>query len=203
MIFRHDKIWINDTLYMIDDLQNFPEKYRNETRKDEGASGTLNTTPKRDCDDQVPKSNPTVDLDAIKDKRRLFRDDEKIRVCKSGIIFSGSSAFPSNMYPASVTYKNKEYGSNEQAYQCDKAKTHDKMDLAKKLKSTTSAREIKSKAGEIVTTPEWNRQAPNKLEELFAQKMGEHPELLERLLDTYPLPLVEGTLDKRWGGGTF
>ena len=147
------------------------------------------------------KPNPTVDQDAIKDKRRLFRDNEKIRVCKSGVIFSGPTAFPSNMYPAPVKHKDKDYGSNEQAYHCDKAETHDEMKLAKKLKSMTCAREIKSKAGSIVTTAQGKQQAPGKLEQLFIRKMEENPELLERLLDTYPLPLVEGSMDDTWGGG--
>ena len=31
--------------------------------------------------------------------------------------------------------------------------------------------------------------------------MREHPDLLERLIDTAPLPLIEASMDSRWGGG--
>ena len=204
--FQHDKVTINGTLYTLDDLQNIPHKYRYEARPDNGANGASGTSKyinAMDCDETKRKStpNPTVDLDAIKDKRRLFRDDGKICVCKSGIIFSGSTAYPSNMFSAPIKFNDKEYDSNEQAYQCDKAETHNEIDLAKKLKGMTSAREIKTKAGSIVTTAGWKQQAPGKLEKLFEKKMEDNPELLERLLDTYPLPLVEGCMDGRWGGG--
>ena len=32
------------------------------------------------------------------------------------------------------------------------------------------------------------------------KKFSAHPELLERLLDMYPLPLIEGSIDMREGG---
>ena len=43
--------------------------------------------------------------------------------------------------------------------------------------------------------------APDILAEMFAKKMEQHPDLLERLLDTYPLPLIEACTDDTWGGG--
>ena len=31
--------------------------------------------------------------------------------------------------------------------------------------------------------------------------MREHPDLLERVIDTAPLPLIEASIDSCWGGG--
>ena len=79
---------------------------------------------------------------------------------------------------------------------------HHKMaPLANEIKITEDSYRVKAKGGEIVADVEWNRMAPGILAEMFEFKMQQHPDLLERLLDTYPLPLIEACKDDTWGGG--
>ena len=146
--------------------------------------------------------NPTISDEEIREKRRLFKQNEKIRVTKSGIVFSGPSAFISNMYRSPVTYKNKDYVTNEHAIRCTKAEAHDQPALAEKLKKISGSFQVKKQADEnIKATDEWNAAAPNLIEEIFENKMEQNPELKLRLISTYPLPLVEGSTSMKWGGG--
>ena len=61
--------------------------------------------------------------------------------------------------------------------------------------------DIKRETRNIVTTIEWDNASPDKLWDLLDKKYREHPELLERLIETAPLPLIEASTDTRWGGG--
>ena len=115
-----------------------------------------------------------------------------MRIVKAGLCFSGPTAYPSNMYLAEITHGNKDYDSNEQAYQCTKATTHDEADLKYA---------IKVDASEIATTEEWNRETPALLWDLFDKQMNAHPELLERLIETTPLLLIEASKTFVGGGG--
>ena len=124
-----------------------------------------------------------------------------MRIVEAGLLFSGPTAYPSNMYPAEIEHDNKDYNSNEQCFQCTKAQVHDELDLAATLKEMSNAYDIKENAADIVTTEEWNRSAPALLWELFDKKMKAHPELLERLIETAPLLLIEASKSSRWGGG--
>ena len=61
------------------------------------------------------------------------------------------------MHRSPVTYKNKNYDSNEHAIQCTKAEAHKKTELAEKLKEISSSYEVKKQADENITaTDEWN-----------------------------------------------
>ena len=73
--------------------------------------------------------------------------------------------------------------------------------LAKDIKTTEDSFRVTSKGGNTVASPEWNLKRPGLLEELLVIKMEEHPELLERLLETYPLDLIKACTDDTRGGG--
>ena len=208
ILFQHDRISIDDILYTLDDIHKIPEKYKPNLNRaerrprfddEQGATGVtyaMETTPTE------ARKNPTISDEQIRDKRRLFRPNEKIRVTKSVVVFSGPTAYISNMHRVPVTYKTKDYKSNEHAIQCTKAEEHNKPELAEKLKEVICSYEVKRQADENITsTEEWNAKAPNVIEELFMQKMEQHPELKSRLISTYPLPLVEGSSSMKWGGG--
>ena len=79
----------------------------------------------------------------------------------------------------------------EQCYQCIKAVRHEEKELAEKPKEMENSSEIKIERGEITCSEAWNEAAPQLLWDLFDQKMSENPELLDRLLETAHLPLVE------------
>ena len=145
--------------------------------------------------------NLTISDEQIREKRRLFKPNEKIRVTKSGIVFSGPSA-SSDIYRRQVTYKNKGYDKNEHAIQCTKAEVHNKPALSEELKKISGSFEVKQHANENITaTAKWNAEAPNLIEEIFENKFEQNPELRLRLISTYPLPLVEGSTRMKWRGG--
>ena len=104
-----------------------------------------------------------------------------MRVTAASHLFSGPTTYPSNMAKISVKYLDKDYSSNEQAYQCIKAVKHDNKDLANTLKELTDAPEIKDEAAVIVVSDEWNDKAPDFLMELFDEEMKQNPRFLERL----------------------
>ena len=134
-------------------------------------------------------------------KKDLILPGEKMRIVEAGLCFSGDTAYPSNMCYAPIRFNNKEYISNEQAFQCGKAEHHDQLELAATLKEMTNSFCIKDEASNIATTDEWDEMAPDFLWSLFDQKMKDNPELWERLIQTTPLLLIEASTSRKWGGG--
>ena len=65
----------------------------------------------------------------------------------------------------------------------------------------TETYDIKEEAGDIEVSDEWNESAPDFLMELFDVKMKQNPHLLERLIQTAPLQLIEASKSMKWGGG--
>ena len=212
---RHNCITISGECFMLDELNRIPSKFL-PTNKPKVDPSETNT--------DLPESNMDIVNEEMKDgearaadptqptrgrtaaAKRIIKPDlilpgEKMRVCKSGLCFSGPTAYPSNMHKTPIIYKKIEYNSNEQAYQCVKATNHDKPDLASFLKELSDACDIKVEASNITTSKEWNDEAPDLLWDMFDQKMKQHPELLERLIQTAPLMLIEASTSLRWGGG--
>ena len=105
------------------------------------------------------------------------------------------------MYYAPLVFKNKVFDSNEQCFQYEKATEHGCDDLAECIRKIEGPYVIKKESNKITTTLEWDNASPDKLWELLEKKYREHPELLERLIDTAPLQLIEASSDMRWGGG--
>ena len=93
------------------------------------------------------------------------------------------------------------YDSNEQAYQWKKVTDHDLQQIAAEIMRCTESFEVLYAGNGITTTPEWKAYAPRLLAILIILKYDQHPELLERLISTYPLPLIEAITSQCWGGG--
>ena len=100
-----------------------------------------------------------------------------------------------------VKFNDHDFKSNEQGYQWIKAIAHEDPELAVEIKDTKNSYEVKAAGGLITASPEWKRQAPELLEKLFEAKLDQHPKILERLIYTYPLDLIEASTDTTWGGG--
>ena len=124
-----------------------------------------------------------------------------MRITKARLLFSGPSAFISNMSHAPIKVGAIDHDSNEEAYQYTKAKDHGCDVLAQAVLEMEDSHQIQRETADIVTTSEWNNDAPNKLQKLFHIKMTQQPDLLERLIQTWPLPLIEASKSERWGGG--
>ena len=204
---RHSHIKIGEAIYTLDELQQIPKKYMPENNSGDERRACAMTT---DAETETSEMNPRRERYATAKRRittsstpmmtNLIRPNEKMRITEAGLCFSGPTAYPSNLHYAPVSYQKKKYICNEQAYQCTKATHHDQPDLAVALKALTNSHEIKSDANDIVVTDEWNRKAPGILWDLLDEKMKENPELLERLIETGPLRLIEASSSMRWGG---
>ena len=87
-----------------------------------------------------------------------------MRVTSAGLLFSGPTAYPSNLFKAPATSDDK--NSNEQTYKFTKAEKHATGELAQSLMELTDTWEIKNEGSSIVVTEEWNLNAPDLLWEL-------------------------------------
>ena len=127
-----------------------------------------------------------------------LRKGEKIRLTKTGLLFSGPSAF----HYARITVGDITHDCNEQSYQYDKTKDHGFNDLAEDIRGMDEPFDMKKATRKITTTEELKNKAPKKLCDLISKKYNEHPDLLERLISTAPYQLIEASTDSRWGGGS-
>ena len=127
-----------------------------------------------------------------------------MKITKRGLCFSGPSAYISNMAYYEITSFDRSFKSNEQSFQWKKAVDHHDPDLAAEIKSTKDSCDIKSAGVIISTTKEWDDNAPNLLKIMFIKNMEQHLELPDRLIETYPLELIEASSDiTYWGSLPF
>ena len=125
----------------------------------------------------------------------------KIRKTPHGIIFSGPTAFISNLYECDVEDDDIVHRSNEHGYFYNKAKVYKRPDIAKSIIEEPDQRNLKGYFKDLGDNPEWQRLRAPTLRRLFAKKMQQHPDLEAQLLDTAPYRLIEGSIDTKWGGG--
>ena len=212
---RHDKVTIGDITFTLDDIHKIPSKFlrdqngSQEKNKSDLASGEsrmeLSTTNEPNTDsaekrDRIATARRRMKLSTTK-ASGLIMPGEMMRVTPAGLLFSGPTAYPSNLHKVPVIFEDKEFNSNEQAYQHKKAKNHELDELATYIKGLTDTWEIKNEGGNITTSSEWNKLSPDLLWSLFDHKMSQNPDLLERLIETAPMKLIEASSSMKWGGG--
>ena len=123
-----------------------------------------------------------------------------MKLIRKGLCFSGSSCYLSNLAYIPIRYRKLPFNSNKQGYQWRKVLDHSDEELAEEIRNTSKTYDIK-KAGAIFTvSEEWRNKAPNVLLELLDENCRQHPELMERLIDTFPHQLIEASSDPLWGG---
>ena len=133
--------------------------------------------------------------------QKKISETEKIRRTDHGICFSGSTAYPSNLYKCDVVEDDITYRTNEHGYFFNKANVYKRPDLAKAVLEEKDQYKLKDLFFGLGENPEWNRIRAPTLRRLFRKKMEQHPELEERLLSTAPHRLIEASVDPKWGGG--
>ena len=196
---KHDRIRINNDHYDIENVHTLPKKYIE-----------MKPAPTFAASSSIPKTDKNVDV--IQPQANLPRTitvtttfvvlpGENMRITNRGLLFSGPSAFPSNLSKYTIVFEDNPYNSNEQAYQWKKATDHDHHDIAIEIMRCTESFDVMYAASGITTTPEWKAYAPRFLAILVILKYDQHPELLERLITTSPMLLIEASTSKRWGGG--
>ena len=125
----------------------------------------------------------------------------KIKLTKCGLIFSGPTAFPSNMSYSDFVYDGQPYSSSEQGFQHLDAVHNDVPDIAAKILATRDTKIIKDMSHDIPKSDSWNKIAPTKLWGLMDAKFSQNPALMKELLDTAPHKLIETSMDGKWGWG--
>ena len=194
VIFRHNQVTINGTTYTTQDVNKLPDKYLKVPDTDEA-----------DKSDQAIAMDVPTENEASKDgqtpKEGLTRRGERMKVTRKGLCFSGPSAYLSNMAYVEVKARDKIFVSNEQRYQWEKAIKHEDEELAREIKETRDSYEVKNAGGLITASAEWLNGAPDFMDVMIVDKFEQNPDLLERLIDTYPLELIEASIDDEWGGG--
>ena len=198
---RHNYVKIGMTTFTLNDLHRIPSKFLPDKDVEPTWRGNLTSAtkepevrPDSESKEEGATAGPSM-------KPGLIREGEKMRIVDAGILFSGPTAYPSNLHYADITFEDKDYICNEQAYQCTMAEVHEEPELAKHLKGCTNAWAIKVDSTHVKTTKEWKEGSPKLLWKLLDIKMTQHPELLERLIDTAPYRLIEASTSERWGGG--
>ena len=179
--------------YTLDELHKLPEKYRPneqpETGLDQACGGVASNMeteapPLTDKRERIATARRRINPQNNTKPQCLILPGERLRVTASGLLFSGPTAYPSNLFKIPIKYQEKDYNSNEQAYQYKKAKNHERDDLDTALMQMTETHDIKDEASNIEVSDEWNESAPDLLMELFDVKKKQHPQLLERSADS-------------------
>ena len=130
---RHDNIMIGETTYTLDDIQKIPSKYL-EAKPDDEEQGACGGPLQNEIDmeDTEKRDRVAMARRRIKNPKGtgIIREGERMRITPAGLLFSGPTAYPSNMYEIPVIVDDKEYKSNEMAYQNKKANHHNYNELA-------------------------------------------------------------------------
>ena len=197
--YRADWIQIDEEIYQASELERIPKKYMTES--------TMNRRP-RPTQEKAPEASgreATSEKDQEQDERDVPTYDEdpnvKIKLTKCGLIFSGSTAFVSNMSYSDFIYKNQPYTSSEQGLQHQNALHHKVTDIAEKIMKTSDTKLIKTISHDIPKSELWDKMSPGILWDLTDCKYTQNPPLMKKLLDTAPHRLVEASIDSKWGGG--
>ena len=207
--YRHNWISIEDQVFRANELDKIPLQYRPKDFILDDISTFLNANngarPKTYTQGKTrPNQQPTAPATAKSLGPTVPSRPppmEKIRLSKAGLLFSGPSAFPSNMSRAEFVFDNTPYTSTEQGYQHLFATHHLEYDIAEKIMKTTNAWDIKSLTENITADPEWDRISPHKLYELNKAKYAQNPTLRKKMIETAPHRLIEASKSKKWGGG--
>jgi ribA/ribD-fused uncharacterized protein len=115
--------------------------------------------------------------------------------------FSGDFEFLSNFYDKMVYYNGLYYATSEHAYQTAKTIIPGEMDLVRNCRTPGQAKRMASKKKEKITLrPGWNDMRYDVMLEIVRSKFKD-PDLRQKLIDTFPVPLVEGNTwhDNFWG----
>lgn len=112
--------------------------------------------------------------------------------------FSGTFRFLSNFYPASVYYEGIIYPTSEHAFQAVKT-TDENQRLNIAMLETPG--EAKKYGKTVRMRPAWDDVKVGVMAEIVEAKFTQNPDLLEKLLATDDIELVEGNTwgDKFWG----
>lgn len=110
--------------------------------------------------------------------------------------FNGEHRFLSNFYPAIVTINNWQFPTAEHAYQAAKSTDPIVWRQFQHGKQFITAGQAKSLGRKIQIRPDWDDVKLDIMYEIVNAKFEQNPDLMNRLIMTNPVKLVEGN---HWG----
>ena len=141
-----------------------------------------------------------ANLDMLPDQFSLEKIKTK-QVTDNIIAYHSEHSPFSNLYPCIIHIASREFTSLEQLFQFKRAKRHNRSDLAEKIYLSRDAYEIRQLGAEAGKSEEWRKLEQDVMYAAMLRKFKQNPELMQKLLDTGDMILVEATPDKTWGAG--
>lgn len=111
--------------------------------------------------------------------------------------FRGKFFFLSNFYPVPVKYKGITYQNSEAAFQAQKCMTEEEKLSFENIDPS----EAKRLGRRIKMRPDWNKRKFDEMYAIVKAKFEQHPEILQKLLETENAYIQEENTwgDKIWG----
>ena len=147
------------------------------------------------------ESNVKINARGQSPKIPRSKRSQKMKLTASGLVYSGPTAIFSHLYKASFTIDNTPYNSVEQKIQFEKAMMANDIQASELIMKTQDTWEIKQIGDRVKVTKEYidNRLHIARIGNVA--KFRDNPDLMEALIETGDLNLIEGSKSSFWGGG--
>ena len=149
----------------------------------------------------APTPTQSREITMASPKTPRAKKPQRMRLTKSGLVYSGPSAVLSHLYKATFTIDDTPYNSVEQKLQYEKAMMACDLQAAETIMNTHDTWGIKRIGDKVKVTQEY---IDNRLHIACIAneaKYRDNPDLMEVLLDTGELVLIEGDTSSFWAGG--
>ena len=126
---------------------------------------------------------------------------QRMRLTRSGLVYSGPSAILSHLYKATFTIDDTPYNSVEQKLQYEKAMMANDEQAAETIMNTQDTWKIKQIGDKVKVTQEYIDNRLHIARIGNEAKYRDNLDLMDVLLDTGELILIEGATSSFWAGG--
>ena len=154
-----------------------------------------NTTPNR------VYNQPRLTPQSNSPKVPRVNKEQKMRKTTSGLVYSGPTAIFSHLYKARFVIDDTPYNSVEQRLQSEKAKLAKDLQAYDDIMSLHDTWGIKQRGDRVKATKEYIDMKLHIAGGANEAKFHQNPDLLEFLIETGEVTLIEGTTNSFWAGG--
>ena len=198
---NHYNVWVNEDL--TPDTRHSRNIYRQLSRDAKANGARSNNTPHSVVIDG--KRYDSSNLETLPEDFSLEKlKAKKIYVASQGehlIAYHSEHAPFSNLYACTIVVGKRDFLCVEQILQYKRAHHHKNSVIANKILLTRDPYEMRQLGAEAGSSPEWEKKEEEVMFAAMLRKYSRNPELLQKLLNTGNLVLVEATPDTKWGAG--
>ena len=126
---------------------------------------------------------------------------QKMRLTRAGLVYSGPTAIFSHLYRATFTIDDTPYNSVEQKLQYEKAMMAKDLQAAEQIMNTHDTWRIKQIGDLVKVTKEYIENRLHIARIGNEAKYRDNHDLMEALIETGDLKLIEGATSSFWAGG--